>query len=87
MAGSDGGAVVAEQDSQTGHAFVADHGDLDAVVGLGGVGLCALLAANAVGAAKIIAIDTNPSKLTVAATLGRLTRFWLVQMQLPRSGI
>jgi alcohol dehydrogenase len=41
-----------------------------AVVGLGGVGLCALLAANAVGAAKIIAIDTNPSKLTVAATLG-----------------
>jgi alcohol dehydrogenase len=41
-----------------------------AVVGLGGVGLCALLAANAVGAAKIIAIDTNPSKLTVAAALG-----------------
>jgi len=41
-----------------------------AVIGLGGVGLCALLAANAVGAAKIIAIDTNPSKLTVAAALG-----------------
>ena len=41
-----------------------------AVVGLGGVGLCALLAANAVGAANIIAIDTNPAKLTVAAALG-----------------
>ena len=41
-----------------------------AVVGLGGVGLCALLAANAVGAATIIAIDTNPDKLAVAATLG-----------------
>src|SRR6201993_4104657 len=41
-----------------------------AVVGLGGVGLCALLAANVVGAAKIIGIDTNPSKLTVAAALG-----------------
>jgi alcohol dehydrogenase len=41
-----------------------------AVVGLGGVGLCALLAANAAGAANIIAIDTNPDKLTVAAVLG-----------------
>jgi alcohol dehydrogenase len=41
-----------------------------AVVGLGGVGLSALLGANAVGAAKIVAIDTNPSKLTVAAVLG-----------------
>src|ERR1700757_764923 len=41
-----------------------------AIVGLGGVGLSALLAANAVGAADIIAIDTNPGKLTVAAALG-----------------
>jgi alcohol dehydrogenase len=41
-----------------------------AVVGLGGVGLCALLAAHAAGAADIVAIDTNPYKLTVAAKLG-----------------
>ena len=41
-----------------------------AVVGLGGVGLSALLAANLVGAAEIIAIDTSSSKLETAARLG-----------------
>ena len=41
-----------------------------AVVGLGGVGLSALLAANLVGAAEIVAIDTNPQKLEVALRLG-----------------
>jgi alcohol dehydrogenase len=41
-----------------------------AIVGLGGVGLSALLAANLVGAAEIIAVDTNPSKLEVASHLG-----------------
>jgi Zn-dependent alcohol dehydrogenase len=41
-----------------------------AVVGLGGVGLSALLAANLVGAAEIVAIDTNPQKLEVASRLG-----------------
>src|ERR1700726_2011384 len=41
-----------------------------AVVGLGGVGLSALLAAKLVGAAEIIAIDTNPGKLEVASRLG-----------------
>jgi alcohol dehydrogenase len=41
-----------------------------AVVGLGGVGLSALLAANLVGAAEIIAVDTNAQKLEVASRLG-----------------
>src|SRR5246500_4422002 len=41
-----------------------------AIVGLGGVGLSALLAANAVGAAEIVAVDTNPQKLEVALRLG-----------------
>jgi alcohol dehydrogenase len=41
-----------------------------AIVGLGGVGLSALLGANAVGAAEIIAVDANPQKLEVASRLG-----------------
>ena len=41
-----------------------------AVVGLGGVGLSALLAANLVGAAEIVAVDTNSQKLEVASRLG-----------------
>ncbi|HEV3211318.1 MAG TPA: zinc-dependent alcohol dehydrogenase family protein [Chthoniobacterales bacterium] len=41
-----------------------------AVVGLGGVGLSALLAANLVGAAEIIAVDTSSGKLEIAARLG-----------------
>ena len=41
-----------------------------AVVGLGGVGLSALLAANLVGAVEVIAIDSNPDKLQVASRLG-----------------
>ena len=41
-----------------------------AVVGLGGVGLSALLAANLAGGAEIIAVDTNPDKLEVASRLG-----------------
>jgi len=41
-----------------------------AIVGLGGVGLAALLAANLVGAAEIVAVDTNPQKLKVALRLG-----------------
>ena len=45
-------------------------GSTVAVVGLGGVGLCALLAANLVGAADIVAVDTNPAKLGVASELG-----------------
>ncbi len=41
-----------------------------AVVGLGGVGLSALLAVNLVGASEIIAVDTNPGKLEAASRLG-----------------
>jgi len=41
-----------------------------AVVGLGGVGLNALLAAGAAGAAQVVAIDTNPTKLALARELG-----------------
>jgi Zn-dependent alcohol dehydrogenase len=41
-----------------------------AVVGLGGVGLSALLATDLVGAAEIIAVDTNSEKLEVASRLG-----------------
>ncbi len=41
-----------------------------AVVGLGGVGLNALLAANAVGASRIVAVDLNDDKLALARQLG-----------------
>jgi alcohol dehydrogenase len=41
-----------------------------AIVGLGGVGLSALLGANVVGAAEIIAVDANQQKLEVASRLG-----------------
>jgi alcohol dehydrogenase len=41
-----------------------------AIVGAGGVGLCALLGAILSGASEIIVIDINPSKLKVAAELG-----------------
>jgi alcohol dehydrogenase len=41
-----------------------------AVVGLGGVGLAALLGARAAGAASIVALDVAPQKLELARTLG-----------------
>ncbi|MBV9299363.1 MAG: zinc-dependent alcohol dehydrogenase family protein [Verrucomicrobia bacterium] len=41
-----------------------------AVVGLGGVGLSAVMAANLVGAAEIVAIDAVQEKLEVASRLG-----------------
>jgi alcohol dehydrogenase len=41
-----------------------------AVVGLGGVGLSAVLGAVQAGADKIIAIDLNPAKLALAISLG-----------------
>jgi alcohol dehydrogenase len=41
-----------------------------AIVGLGGVGLSALLGANLVGAAEIVAVDAKPDKLEVATRLG-----------------
>ncbi|MBJ3777272.1 zinc-dependent alcohol dehydrogenase family protein [Acuticoccus mangrovi] len=46
-----------------------------AVVGLGGVGLAALLGAIAAGAAEVIAIDVNPEKLAFARSLGATGTF------------
>ena len=59
----------------TGVGSVVNTADLSAgqsvaIVGLGGVGLSALLAAIASGASKIIAIDINRSKLDLARELG-----------------
>jgi 2-desacetyl-2-hydroxyethyl bacteriochlorophyllide A dehydrogenase len=45
-------------------------GDVAAVLGLGPVGLCAVQAAKAVGAAKVFAIDTVPERLAVAESFG-----------------
>ncbi len=45
-------------------------GDRVAVVGCGGVGLSALMAAVAIGAEPIIAVDAAPQKLEVARSLG-----------------
>ena len=46
------------------------HGASVAVVGLGGVGLAALLAARMLEAEHIVAIDMNEAKLAVARKLG-----------------
>lgn len=45
-------------------------GDSVLVVGLGGVGLSAILGAKAAGASKIIAADLNPEKRAIAKRLG-----------------
>jgi 2-desacetyl-2-hydroxyethyl bacteriochlorophyllide A dehydrogenase len=45
-------------------------GDTAAVLGLGPVGLCAVQAAKASGAAKVIAIDSVPDRLQIAASFG-----------------
>lgn len=45
-------------------------GDVAAVLGLGPVGLCAVQAARAAGAAHVYAIDTVPERLAVAASFG-----------------
>ena len=41
-----------------------------AIVGLGGVGMCALLGGVVAGAARIVAVDVNPDKLGLARQLG-----------------
>lgn len=46
-----------------------------AVIGLGGVGLSALIGAVASGAGRIVAIDLNPAKLAVARGLGATDAF------------
>ncbi len=45
-------------------------GDVAAVLGLGPVGLCAVQAARAVGAAHVFAIDSVPERLAVAESFG-----------------
>ena len=45
-------------------------GSTVAVVGSGGVGLNVIMACRLAGAARIIAVDTNPSKLSMASDLG-----------------
>jgi 2-desacetyl-2-hydroxyethyl bacteriochlorophyllide A dehydrogenase len=45
-------------------------GDVAAVLGLGPVGLCAVQAARAVGAARVLAIDSVPERLAVAEAMG-----------------
>lgn len=45
-------------------------GESVAVVGLGGVGLAAVLGARAAGAARIVAVDLAPEKLALAMELG-----------------
>ena len=45
-------------------------GERVAVIGCGGVGLSALLAAVAVGAEPVVAVDTGPGKLEVARSFG-----------------
>ncbi|WP_226578563.1 zinc-dependent alcohol dehydrogenase family protein [Acuticoccus sediminis] len=50
-------------------------GETVAVVGLGGVGLSAVLGALSSGAAQVIAIDVNPDKAGFAASLGATAVF------------
>src|SRR6202012_2157178 len=45
-------------------------GDVVAVLGLGPVGLCAVQAARATGAAHVLAIDSVPERLEVARSFG-----------------
>ncbi len=45
-------------------------GDVAAVLGLGPVGLCAVQAARAVGAAHVLAVDSVPERLAVAESFG-----------------
>ena len=46
------------------------HGDVAAVLGLGPVGLCAVQAALAAGAERVIAVDTVPERLEMARSFG-----------------
>ena len=50
-------------------------GETVAVVGLGGVGLAAVLGARVAGAARIVAIDVLPEKLELARALGATDAF------------
>jgi S-(hydroxymethyl)glutathione dehydrogenase/alcohol dehydrogenase len=52
------------------HAADVQPGDSVAVIGLGGVGLCAVQGARIAGAAPIIAVDSAPGKADLARRLG-----------------
>jgi S-(hydroxymethyl)glutathione dehydrogenase/alcohol dehydrogenase len=52
------------------HAADVQPGDSVAVIGLGGVGLCAVQGARIAGAAPIIAVDSAPGKAELARQLG-----------------
>jgi alcohol dehydrogenase len=71
---SDDVALFAGDVMGTGYHAAAESalqpGDVAAVLGLGPVGLCAVQAALALGAADVIAIDTVPERLAVAASFG-----------------
>jgi 2-desacetyl-2-hydroxyethyl bacteriochlorophyllide A dehydrogenase len=71
---SDDVALFAGDVMGTGFHAVADSGlragDVAAVLGLGPVGLCAAQAARAAGAAHVIAVDSVPERLAMAASFG-----------------
>jgi 2-desacetyl-2-hydroxyethyl bacteriochlorophyllide A dehydrogenase len=71
---SDAAALFAGDVMGTGyHAVVAaglEPGGTCAVIGLGLVGLCAVMAARAAGASKVIAVDTVEARLDTARGLG-----------------
>src|SRR5664279_455834 len=71
---SDDVALFAGDVMGTGYHAAAESGlqagDAAAVLGLGPVGLCAVQAAFAVGAAHVVEIDTVPERLAMAASFG-----------------
>jgi 2-desacetyl-2-hydroxyethyl bacteriochlorophyllide A dehydrogenase len=71
---SDEVALFAGDVMGTGYHAIADSGlragDVAAVLGLGPVGLCAVQAARAHGAAQVIAIDSVPERLAMAESFG-----------------
>jgi 2-desacetyl-2-hydroxyethyl bacteriochlorophyllide A dehydrogenase len=71
---SDDVALFAGDVMGTGYHAVVESGlrpgDVAAVLGLGPVGLCAVQAALAVGAAEVIAVDSVPERLAMAESFG-----------------
>ncbi|MFN2616945.1 MAG: alcohol dehydrogenase catalytic domain-containing protein [Thermoleophilaceae bacterium] len=71
---SDESALFAGDVMGTGYHAIAESGlrpgDVAAVLGLGPVGLCAVQAARAAGAAKVIAIDSVEDRLRMAESFG-----------------
>src|SRR5207247_9203095 len=71
---SDGAALFAGDVMGTGyHAVVAaglKPGDTCAVIGLGPVGLCAVMTAKAAGASQVVAVEPVEGRLQAARSLG-----------------